>query len=141
MNWLLDCLARFIVWLHRDRGDGIVVRGIGPSSPDTKHQQEAPSVEALPTSDYPALDSHQIDKDALWRMYQERRELEKQRRFLDDLLNPPDYIEPFRHSGEPSQGWTGADRSTGPLADRWEEWELETDVGSPRRKRTLTHEP
>ena len=97
MNWLLDRLAHVLVWVCGSVGPKELS---GPSSPKSDHQQGAPADATLPAT--PHLDAHQLDKDALWRMYQERRELEKQRRFLDDLLNPPDYIEPFRHSGEPS---------------------------------------
>ena len=111
MNWLLDRLAHVLVWVCGSVGPKELS---GPSSPKSDHQQGAPADATLPAT--PHLDAHQLDKDALWRMFNERREAERQAKlqgFLSDLFDPK--MDPFLHSWEPSKTtprvqWSMADQ-------------------------------
>ena len=95
-------MTRFLAWLiEMVREWGTFGRkGAGDDGLSFPEQQTSP--DATSAASTPFLDAHHLDKDQLWLMYHQRREAERQARMqamLNDLFAP---IEPWRHSGQPS---------------------------------------
>lgn len=97
-------MRRLIAWLWSEVWGR---KGVGQGSPDPLAQEPGTSQEVPDTSDLSALDAHQLDRDSLWRLFQERQEQARQaklQRMLNDIFQTPGYIiEPFRHTGEHSE--------------------------------------